>query len=57
MSNPNSEFNRACTGKGVGYEDKFRIIKKDTKKVKLNGQSVWRKHGALGYTRVKGGEI
>lgn len=57
MSNPNSEFNRACTGKGVGYEDKFRIIKKDTKKVKLNGQSVWRKHGAFGYTRVKGGEI
>lgn len=55
MANPNSEFNRACTDRGVGHEDKFRIVKKDTKKVKL--REVWVKHGTLGYRRQKGGEI
>lgn len=52
-----NDFTRSFKERGVAHEDKLRIIKKNTKKVKLNGQSVWRKHGALGYTRVKGGEI
>lgn len=52
---PQNDFKRALTGKGVDFNDGLRIVRKNTKKVKL-GQ-VWRKHGALGYRRQRGGEI